>query len=179
MICGCNLSRAGRELYLRTFEAVRRRGRRRARFRTCGWPTTHHLLSYATTCARHDTRAFCRVNSPPVCTAQRPRYTACVSNLKPYFNAVSSPSTMLSRRPPDAPISGSCGHQNESSADPPADGQDILQHFPARFPVEVPRRLVREDQLGPVDERPCDSHPLLLASRQLARLVMPSDRSDP
>jgi hypothetical protein len=42
----------------------------------------------------------------------------------------------------------------------------------ARMAVEVPRRLVGEDDGGPGDERSCDRHSLALASGQLRRHVV-------
>ena len=48
----------------------------------------------------------------------------------------------------------------------------MQQHDPpARLGVELARGLVREEELGPVGERPGDGDPLLLAARQLVRPV--------
>ncbi len=43
------------------------------------------------------------------------------------------------------------------------------QHLGRRVRVQVPGRLVGEDQIGPVDQGPGAGAPLLLAARQLAR----------
>src|SRR5262245_58986162 len=46
-------------------------------------------------------------------------------------------------------------------------GPDLLKerhHLDARLRVEVACRLVREDELGAIDDRPGDSHPLLLTA---------------
>ena len=41
-----------------------------------------------------------------------------------------------------------------------------------RHRVEVARRLVGQDQVGVGHECACDGHPLLLATRELARAVV-------
>ncbi len=61
-------------------------------------------------------------------------------------------------------------HENGGSGaiDPQQDLEDLLRHLG----VEIPRGLVREKDLGAVDDRASDRHPLLLASGERHRPVV-------
>ena len=59
-----------------------------------------------------------------------------------------------------------------------AEGEEEGADLRARARVEVPRRLVGEDEPGPRDEGAGDGHALLLAARKLAGRV-PEARAEP
>ena len=66
---------------------------------------------------------------------------------------------------------GIMGHQDHGDAL----GVELLEHpqdFDTGVRIEVSRRLVRQQQHGPVDQGAADGHALLLSARHLRRYVM-------
>ena len=67
---------------------------------------------------------------------------------------------------------GIVGDENDGDAVVPVELLEHLEDLLARVGIEVPCRLVREEHLGKVDERPGDCDALLLSAGELGRLMM-------
>ena len=64
------------------------------------------------------------------------------------------------------------GHVDERDPDLGLDALELDLELAAELEVERAQRLVEEQDVGPVHERPGERDPLLLAARQLVRLAL-------
>ena len=64
------------------------------------------------------------------------------------------------------------GRQEDGHAALGIQGRQEFQHLSPRLGVQVPRRLIRQQDGRPVDQRPPDGHALHLAARQFVRPVV-------
>jgi len=61
---------------------------------------------------------------------------------------------------------------NQDGILPLLKAQQKRRHAVGRCPIEIPRRLIAQQQPRTADQRPRKSHPLLFASRKLGRNVI-------
>ena len=64
------------------------------------------------------------------------------------------------------------GDVDEGDPDLPLDRLQLHLHLLAQLQVQRPQRLVQQQHLGPVDDRPRQRHPLALPAAQLGRLAI-------
>ena len=64
------------------------------------------------------------------------------------------------------------GHKYGGHAGLDLDPADLLPHFQTQAGVQIGQRLIQQQDLGPLHQRPGDGHPLLLAAGELAGLPL-------